>query len=175
MADLVELQKQLNNMDEFLALFISVSDEKIPQLKNDINEIVKNIKCGFDKEELARQIRTVLNQAINEADYTKLKASIDATARKMIDAVESSSRKVEHWQDNYQLRSRWHYALISGAICFCVGFGAAVYWLKPSFEKQQEIINNNTRDLKTIAVYVSNKPVAPVVSTVNNKTTKKSH
>jgi ElaB/YqjD/DUF883 family membrane-anchored ribosome-binding protein len=167
MADLVELQKQLNNIDELLALFLNVSDEKMPQLKNDINEIVKNIKDGFDKEELARQIRAVLNQAINEADYTKLKASIDATARKMIDAIESSSNKVEHWQDNYQLRSRWHYALISGAICFCIGFAAAVYWLKPSFEQQENILNRNTTALNTISTYVTNKTSNSAGTTAN--------
>lgn len=141
MADLVELQKQLNNIDELLALLVNLSDERIPQLKNDINEIVKNIKGGFDKEELARQIRAVLNQAINESDYTKLKANIDATARKMIDAVESSSRKVEHWQDNYQLRSRWHYALISGAICFVLGAGLMWSWQYKRIDKYQYAID----------------------------------
>lgn len=98
MADLVELQRQLNSIEELLALLVHVSDEKVPQLKNDINDIANKIKGGFDKEELAKQIRTVLNQVINQSDYSKLQASIDATAKKMIDAVETSSRQVDRWR-----------------------------------------------------------------------------
>jgi hypothetical protein len=45
-------QKALNDMQDLLSLIVSVSSEQVPQLKNDINEIVKNIKDGFDKEEL---------------------------------------------------------------------------------------------------------------------------
>jgi len=82
-------QKALNDMQDLLSLIVSVSSEQVPQLKNDINEIVKNIKGGFDKAELAKQIRTVLNQVINQSDYSKLQASIDATAKEMIDAVET--------------------------------------------------------------------------------------
>lgn len=88
MADLRELQQQLNNIEELLGLLVHVSDEKVPQLKSDINDIVKNIKGGFDKEELAKQIRTVLNQVISQSDYCKLQANIEATAKKMINAVE---------------------------------------------------------------------------------------
>lgn len=167
MSEIQELKDQLDRVDVTLGLLVDVARERIPQLKNDINDIVKNIKDGFDKEELAKQIRTVLNQVINQSDYTKLRASVDDAAKKMIDAVETSSRQVDQWRDDYQKRSRWHFVLISAAIFFCIGFGAAIYWLKPSFDKQQDIINNNIRDLKTIAEYVSNKPVAPVVNTVS--------
>ena len=41
MADLQELQKQLNNIEELLGLLVHVSDEKVPQLRNDINEYCK--------------------------------------------------------------------------------------------------------------------------------------
>lgn len=88
-------------------------------------------------------------------------------------AVESSSNKVEHWQDNYQLRSRWHYVLISRAICFCIGFAAAIYCLKPSFEKQQEIINSNSINLASTVKSIRDKPVASAVNT-GKKSNKKS-
>ena len=50
-------QKALNDMQDLLSLIVSVSSEQVPQLKNDIHEIVKNIKDGFDREELAKQVR----------------------------------------------------------------------------------------------------------------------
>ena len=112
MADLVELQRQLNNIEELLGLLVHVSDEKVPQLKNDINDIVKNIKGGFDKEELAKQIRTVLNQVINQSDYSKLQANIDATAKKMINAVETSSRQVDLWRAEAKSSSIWNWSFL---------------------------------------------------------------
>jgi ElaB/YqjD/DUF883 family membrane-anchored ribosome-binding protein len=157
MPDLVELQRQLNNVEDLLSLLVHLSDEKVPQLKNDINDIVKNIKGGFDKEELAKQLRTVLNQVINQSDYSKLQANIDTTTKKMIDAIESSSRKVDKWRDNYQKRSRWHFALISGAICFCFGFTSAFYWLKPSQAQQQKFLNDSLKNTDIIVEYVQNK------------------
>ncbi len=119
-------QKALNDMQDLLSLIVSVSSEQVPQLKSDINDIVKNIKGGFDKEELAKQIRTVLNQVINQSDYSKLQVSIDSTAKKMIDAVELSSRQVDKWRDNHNSRSKWHIALISGVLG--VLFGAGLLW-----------------------------------------------
>jgi ElaB/YqjD/DUF883 family membrane-anchored ribosome-binding protein len=157
MSEIQELKDQLDRVDVTLGLLVDVARERIPQLKNDINDIVKNIKDGFDKEELAKQIRTVLNQVINQSDYTKLRASVDDAAKKMIDAVETSSRQVDQWRDDYQKRSRWHFVLISAAIFFCIGFGSAVYWLKPSFEQQENISNRNTAALNTISTYVTNK------------------
>jgi len=140
-------------MQDLLSLIVSVSSEQVPQLKNDINDIVKNIKGGFDKEELARQIRAVLNQVINQSDYSKLQANIDATAKKMIDAVETSSRQVDQWRDNYQSRNRWHFALISGAIFFCLGFATCYWWNKPTIEQQQKITGN----IGTLAEYILHK------------------
>ncbi len=119
-------QKALNDMQDLLSLIVSVSSEQVPRLKSDINDIVKNIKGGFDKEELAKQIRTVLNQVINQSDYSKLQVSIDSTAKKMIDAVELSSRQVDKWRDNHNSRSKWHIALISGVLG--VLFGAGLLW-----------------------------------------------
>lgn len=119
-------KKALNDMQDLLSLIVSVSSEQVPQLKSDINDIVKNIKGGFDKEELAKQIRTVLNQVINQSDYSKLQVSIDSTAKKMIDAVELSSRQVDTWRDNHNSRSKWHIALISGVLG--VLFGAGLLW-----------------------------------------------
>ena len=40
-------QKALNDMQDLLSLIVSVSSEQVPQLKSDINDIVKNIK-GLD-------------------------------------------------------------------------------------------------------------------------------
>lgn len=163
MADLsvTELQRQLSNVEDLLALLVHVSDEKVPQLKNDIDDIVKNIKGGFDKEELAKQIRTVLNQVINQSDYAKLQTNIDTSTKKMIEAIEQSSRKVENWRDNYHNRSRWHIALISGAIFFCIGFAACYWWNKPTVSQQQEVYNN----VSIIAKYVKD------TSTNTQKTT----
>lgn len=121
MADLVELQRQLNNIEELLGLLVHVSDEKVPQLKNDINDIVKNIKGGFDKEELAKQIRTVLNQVINQSDYSKLQANIDATAKKMINAVETSSRQVDQWRAEAKSSSIWNWSFLFFVIGLFVG------------------------------------------------------
>lgn len=134
-------QKALNDMQDLLSLIVSVSSEQVPQLKSDINDIVKNIKGGFDKEELAKQIRTVLNQVINQSDYSKLQASIDSTAKKMIDAVETSSRQVDKWRDNYQSRSKWHIALISGVLGVLLGSGL-LWWLQNSrIDKYQVAIS----------------------------------
>lgn len=149
-AENLKAQKALDDMGDLLALIVDVSDNKVPQLRNDINEIVKNIKDGFDKEELAKQIRTVLNQVINQSDYSKLQANIDTATKKMIDAVETSSRQVDQWQDSYQSRSRWHFALISGALFFCIGFAACYWWNKPTVSQQQE----TAADIGTIAKYV---------------------
>lgn len=141
MADLVELQRQLNSIEELLALLVHVSDEKVPQLKNDINDIANKIKGGFDKEELAKQIRTVLNQVINQSDYSKLQASIDATAKKMIDAVETSSRQVDRWRDNYQSRSRWYFVLISLLIGMGLGIGGSYYITMKKFTQYQDVVD----------------------------------
>lgn len=141
MADLVELQRQLNSIEELLGLLVHVSDEKVPQLKSDINDIVRNIKGGFDKEELAKQIRLVLNQAINQSDYSKLQANIESTAKKMIDAVETSSRQVNQWRDDFHSRSKWHIALISGVVGVLLGAGL-LWWLQNSrIDKYQVAIS----------------------------------
>lgn len=141
MSEIQELKDQLDRVDVTLGLLVDVARESIPQLKNDINDIVKNIKGGFDKEELAGQIRAVLNQVINQSDYTKLQANIDSTAKKMIDAVETSSRQVDQWRDDYQKRSRWHFALISGAICFILGSGIMWKLENSRIEKYQYAID----------------------------------
>jgi hypothetical protein len=134
-------QKALNDMQDLLSLIVSVSSEQVPQLKSDINDIVKNIKGGFDKEELAKQIRTVLNQVINQSDYSKLQASIDATAKKMIDAVEISSRQVDKWRDNYQSRSRWYFALISLVVGMGIGIGGSYYITMKKFTQYQNVVD----------------------------------
>lgn len=141
MADLVELQKQLNSIEELLGLLVHVSDEKVPQLRNDINEIVKNIKDGFDKEELAKQIRTVLNQVINQSDYSKLQANIDTATKKMIDAVETSSRQVDQWRDSYQSRSRWYFVLVSLIIGLGIGIGGSYYITMNKFTQYQNVVD----------------------------------
>lgn len=134
-------QKALNDMQDLLSLIVSVSSEQVPQLKSDINDIVKNIKGGFDKEELAKQIRTVLNQVINQSDYSKLQASIDSTAKKMIDAVETSSRQVDKWRDNYQSRSRWYFVLISLLVGMGLGIGGSYYITMKKFTQYQNVVD----------------------------------
>jgi ElaB/YqjD/DUF883 family membrane-anchored ribosome-binding protein len=141
MADLQELQQQLNNIEEVLGLLVHVSDEKIPQLKNDINDIVKNIKGGFDKEELAKQIRTVLNQVINQSDYSKLQANIDTTTKKMIDAVETSSRQVDQWRDDYHSRSMWYFVLVSLVVGVGIGIGGSYYVTMKKFTQYQDVVD----------------------------------
>ena len=134
-------QKALNDMQDLLSLIVSVSSEQVPQLKSDINDIVKNIKGGFDKEELAKQIRTVLNQVINQSDYSKLQVSIDSTAKKMIDAVETSSRQVDKWRDNYQSRSRWYFVLISLLVGMGLGIGGSYYITMKKFTQYQNVVD----------------------------------
>ena len=134
-------QKALNDMQDLLSLIVSVSSAQVPQLKSDINDIVKNIKGGFDKEELAKQIRTVLNQVINQSDYSKLQASIDSTAKKMIDAVETSSRQVDKWRDNYQSRSRWYFVLISLLVGMGLGIGGSYYITMKKFTQYQNVVD----------------------------------
>lgn len=151
MADLQELQKQLNNIEELLGLLVHVSDEKVPQLRNDINDIVKNIKGGLDKEELALQIKTIFNQIINQSDYAKLQANIESTTKKMIDAVESSSRQVDRWRDGYQTRNRWYFALISLVVGLGIGVGGSYYlafknlkeYQQSDLKRYQDVINSN--------------------------------
>lgn len=109
-AENLKAQKALDDMGDLLALIVDVSDNKVPQLRNDINEIVKNIKDGFDKEELAKQIRTVLNQVINQSDYSKLQANIDTATKKMIDAVESSSRQVDKWREETKINKIFNWS-----------------------------------------------------------------
>lgn len=151
MADLQELQKQLNNIEELLGLLVHVSDEKVPQLRNDINDIVKNIKGGLDKEELALQIKTIFNQIINQSDYAKLQANIESTTKKMIDAVESSSRQVDRWRDGYQTRSKWYFVLISLVVGLGIGVGGSYYlafknlkeYQQSDLQRYQDVINSN--------------------------------
>jgi hypothetical protein len=152
MADspVTEFQRQLDNVADLLELLVHVSDEKVPQLKNDISNIVDKIEGGFDKEELASQVRAVINKVISESRYVKLERDIDINTKKMIDAITSSSRHIEQWRDNYHNRSKWHIGLISGAIFFCIGFGACYWWNKPTVSQQEQTRN----DLYTIAKYV---------------------
>lgn len=152
MADLsiTELQRQLANVEELLALIVHVSDEKVPQLKNDISNIVDKIQGGVDKEQIATQVRAVINKVLTESSYVKLERDIDTNTKKMIEAIEQSSRKVENWQDNYHNRSKWNIALIIGAICFCSGFGVSYWCNKPTVNQQQEIYSN----IGIIAKYV---------------------
>lgn len=126
MADLVELQRQLNSIEDLLALLVHVSDEKVPQLKNDINDIANKIKGGFDKEELAKQIRMVLNQVINQSDYSKLQANIDTTAKKMIEAIEQSTRQVDKWRAEAKSGNIWSWSFLF----FVIGLfmGGIIIW-----------------------------------------------
>lgn len=141
MSEIQELKNQLDRVDATLSLLIDVAKECVPQLKNDINEIVKNIKGGFDQEELAKQMRIVLNQVINQSDYTRLKTNMDTATKTMTAAIETASRQVNQWRDNYQSRSRWHFALISGAICFILGSGIMWKLENSRIEKYQYAID----------------------------------
>ena len=82
----------------------------------------------------------------------------------MIDAVETSSRQVDQWRDNYQSRTRWHFALISGALFFCVGFASCYWWNKPTVSQQQK----TAADIGTIAKYVSSVNTQITQNTTSN-------
>jgi len=150
MADLVELQRQLNSIEELLALLVHVSDEKVPQLKNDIANMVGKIEGGFDKEELAKQIRTVLNQVINQSDYAKLQANIDTATQKMIDAVAASTRQVDQLRDEAKVSTIFFWSLSTFIIGAMIGMGviyigsfrALKNYQQNDLQKYQNIINS---------------------------------
>ena len=69
MADLQELQQQLNNIEELLALIVQVSDEKVPQLRNDIEQIIGKIQTGIDVQRLKEKVQTTIDNAIESGNY----------------------------------------------------------------------------------------------------------
>lgn len=144
-----ELQRQLSSVEDLLALLVHVSDEKVPQLKSDIDDIVNKIQGGFDKEELAKQIRTVLNQIINQSDYAKLQTNIDTATKKMVDAVETSSRKVEQLREESTFVNIASWSLLAFIIGLAIGMGVIYFsafkglrnYQQNELEKYQNVIN----------------------------------
>lgn len=138
MSDLQDLQKQLNSIEELLGLLVHVSDEKMPQLKNDIDNIVKNVKSGFDAELLRKQAFEALNTAVSKADYTVLHKNLKQTSENLTSLINNLSKTVEktynnvdHWKNLYkdaEEQGSWSFSL--GVFMFGVflGFSGAVFY-----------------------------------------------
>ena len=149
--DTEELQENLKELKKTMAMLLRLSDETVPELKNEINEIIDKIKGGIDKTELAKQIKAVMNQVIVNNDYGSLLTAIETSSKTMINAVEKSSQKVEEWERKHHKRATWHIAIISGAMFFAIGFGVCYWWTKPTISQQQEIYS----DIDSIAKFVN--------------------
>lgn len=88
MADLQELQQQLNNIEELLGLLVHVSDEKVPQLRKDVEQIIGKIQTGIDVQRLKEKVQVTIDNAIESGNYTK----ILTTAREIKEAVNDANR-----------------------------------------------------------------------------------
>ena len=82
MADLQELQQQLNNIEELLALIVQVSDEKVPQLRKDIEQIIGKIQTGIDVKCLKEKVQITIDSAIESGNYTKILTTARGAMRK---------------------------------------------------------------------------------------------
>lgn len=144
-------------LSEEVAMLVNMKDQFIPEVVAKVKELVGQVEGGFNLEKLEKQALEVLNRVISQSDYTKLRTNVENSAKKLTDSIEVSSKQVEKWRDDYHQRSRWHYALISGAICLCIGFASAFIWLKPSQVQQQNVLNEGVKNTGIIAEYVQNK------------------
>lgn len=137
MADLVELQKQLNSIEELLGLLVHVSDEKVPQLRNDIEQIIGKIQTGIDVQRLKEKVQVTIDNAIEAGNYTK----ILATAKEIKEAVNDANRAFSDYEKEVKSISTWHTGLVVGAICFVVGAGLMWGWQYSRIDKYQYAID----------------------------------
>lgn len=137
MADLQELQQQLNNIEELLALIVQVSDEKVPQLRKDIEQIIGKIQTGIDVQRLKEKVQVTIDNAIESGNYTK----ILATAKEIKEAVNDANRAFSDYEKEVKSISTWHTGLTVGAICFVLGAGVMWGWQYSRIDKYQYAID----------------------------------
>ena len=137
MADLQELQQQLNNIEELLALIVQVSDEKVPQLRNDIEQIIGKIQTGIDVQRLKEKVQTTIDNAIESGNYTK----ILSTAKEIKEAVNDANRAFSDYEKEVKSISTWHTGIIVGAIAFVLGAGLMWGWQYSRIDKYQYAIS----------------------------------
>ena len=139
MADLsvTELQRQLANVEDLLALLVDVSDERIPQLRKDIENIIGKIQSGIDVSKLKETVQSTINNSINTANYTKM---LD-TAKEIKEAVNDANRAFSYYEKEVKSISTWNTGLVVGAICFVLGAGLMWGWQYSRIDKYQYAID----------------------------------
>lgn len=137
MADLQELQQQLNNIEELLALIVQVSDEKVPQLRKDIEQIIGKIQTGIDVKCLKEKVQITIDSAIESGNYTK----ILTTAKEIKEAVRDANRAFSDYEKEVKSISTWNTGIVVGAICFVLGAGLMWAWQYSRIDKYQYAIN----------------------------------
>ena len=137
MSDLVELKKQLDNVEELLALIVQVSDEKVPQLRKDIEQIIGKIQTGIDVKCLKEKVQITIDSAIESGNYTK----ILTTAKEIKEAVRDANRAFSDYEKEVKSISTWNTGIVVGAICFVLGAGLMWAWQYSRIDKYQYAIN----------------------------------
>jgi ABC-type Fe3+-citrate transport system substrate-binding protein len=124
MADLsvTELQRQLANVEDLLALLVDVSDERIPQLRKYIENIIGKIQYGIDVSKLKETVQSTINNSIETANYTKMLA----TAKEIKEAVSQATQTFKDYEKHVESISTWQTGIIAGVLSFV--FGVAGMW-----------------------------------------------
>ena len=117
MAELVELQKQLNNIEDLLALLSHVSSETMPQLKKDINDIVGKIQNGIDVQRLKEKVQSTIDETIENGNYNK----ITTASKEIKEAINQVMQVFKAYEEEVKSISTWRTGVIAGFICFVIG------------------------------------------------------
>ncbi len=122
MSELQELKNQLDRVDDTLGLLVDVSDEKIPQLKKDIESIIGKIQNGIDVNQLKETVQKTINTSIETANYNKMLL----TAKEIQVAVTQATQTLKDYEKEVKSISTWQTGILVGSLCFV--FGAACVW-----------------------------------------------
>lgn len=117
MSELQELKDQLDRVDATLGLLIDVSDERIPQLRKDIENIIGKIQSGIDVYKLKETVQSTINNSIETANYTKMLA----TAKEIKEAVNQATQTFKDYEKHVESISTWQTGIIVGVLSFIVG------------------------------------------------------
>ena len=117
MSELQELKDQLDRVDATLGLLIDVSDERIPQLRKDIENIIGKIQYGIDVSKLKETVQSTINTSIETANYTKMLA----TAKEIKEAVTQATQTFKDYEKQVESISTWQTGIVVGVICFVLG------------------------------------------------------
>ncbi len=119
---LSDMPKIADEIKDLLGLIILITEDKTPQLKKDVAEIVDKIQGGINLQQLKQRTQTAVNEAISNADFV----SIKNTAQELKATYTQATRSFDEWSKEVHKTNNWTMSLMVGSFTFIIG--AMLMW-----------------------------------------------